>query len=204
MNDHSIETSRYSANITAGALRVRESRILAGLLIEDAADELWDRLLMHENILQLTNPSSAKRLTRLLRQRLLLLNKDGWRLVRDGSRDESVQMLLAAAILHSRLLRDFIDLSLRDLYQLYAKTLSKAAWLPFIAGCEARDPDVAAWTTSTKEKTRQVCYTILSEAGYISDTRKLELQVVRVLPRVREHLQLTPAATALPYMEVCL
>lgn len=54
--------STYSANITAGALRVRECRMLAPLVAQGASAEEWDRQVIEDNILQSANPASARRL----------------------------------------------------------------------------------------------------------------------------------------------
>ena len=60
----------YSANITAGALRLRESRLLAGMVLEQQVrlGDLVD-LAVEDNLLQLPNPSSTRRVARLLSQR---------------------------------------------------------------------------------------------------------------------------------------
>lgn len=193
----------YSANITAGALRLRESRILAGLLLDGVSGSEWERLVYQDNALQMKYPASSRRIARLLGQRLALLGHDAWSLIRDGSREESIQILFVAAMAHSQLLLDFVDLVVRDHFLVGAETLPKYAWVPFLEQCEARDPEVASWSESTREKVRQVCYTILSEVGYLSDTRKLLLQNVRILPKVKSCLVDTQAQDALRYMEVC-
>ena len=55
-------------------------------------------------------------------------------MVRDGEKALATQALLAAAIKHSALLRDFIDLCLRDEYRLLHTELSKLLWLRFLRG----------------------------------------------------------------------
>lgn len=193
----------YSANITAGALRLRESRLLAGMMLEQRVrlGNLVD-LAVEDNLLQLPNPASTRRVARLLSQRLDLLEEPALRFVRDAGGTEACQVLFAAALCHSQLLWDFVDLTLRDEHRVGAATLPKSVWPAFLEGCEARDPSVASWSDSTREKVRQVCYTILIEAGYISDSRELRLMSVRLLPGVGEALVGSPAAEALPLLEL--
>lgn len=197
------EHSRYSANITAGALRLRESRLLAAVMLErEVNSKVLVDLAVEDNLLQLPNPASTRRLARLLSQRLSLLNPRGLQCASRGAGNEAIQILFAAALRHSQLLWDFVDLTVRDQYRIGANSLPKSLWPPFLEGCEARDPSVASWSENTREKVRQVCYTILIEAGYISDSRQLRLMTVRVLPGVGEALSGSTAAEALPLMEL--
>lgn len=200
MNGNAI----YSANITAGALRLRESRLLATAMLDREVDSktLID-LAVDDNLLQLPNRSSTRRVARLLCQRLNLLERPALQRVANGSGNDATQILFAAALCHSQLLWDFMDLTVRDQYRLGATTLSKSVWPAFLEGCEARDPAVASWTPRTQEKVRQVCYTILREAGYICDSHQLRLMTVRVFPGIGEALSDSPAAKALPLMELC-
>lgn len=197
------ESSIYSAKITAGALRLRESRLLAGMMLEKGVklNELVD-LALEVNLLQLPNPASTRRVARLLSQRLEILDEDAVQLVREADSDKAIQVLFAASLCHSRILWDFVDLTLRDELRVGANTLPKSVWPVFLEGCEARDNSIASWTDSTREKVRQVCYTILIEAGYLSDFRQLRLMTFRILPGVGEALVGSPAAEALPLMEL--
>lgn len=67
---HSHADVRYRADITAGSLKVAESRRVAELLLEGVDDTAWKRAIVDDNILQARNPESAKRLARLIRARL--------------------------------------------------------------------------------------------------------------------------------------
>src|ERR1039457_6744735 len=76
---------RYKAEITAGSLKVRESRLIADLLLNEADADAWRDAIVTRNVLQTRNPATARRLTTLLRGRLETMGPDLWRLVRDGS-----------------------------------------------------------------------------------------------------------------------
>ncbi len=76
---------RYKADITAGSLKLPESRVVAGLLLQDVTDSQWHSALYHDNVLQARSPKSAQRVGYLIRRRLETMDEQLWRLVRDGS-----------------------------------------------------------------------------------------------------------------------
>ena len=78
---------RYRADITAGSLKLAESRTVADLLLRGANGTDWETAIFDQNVLQARSPATAKRLARLIRKRLELMDADLWGLVRDGSGD---------------------------------------------------------------------------------------------------------------------
>lgn len=178
----------YSADITAGSLKIRESRLIAGLLVNDVPEDEFRRQVVEQNILQARSPATAIRLGRLIKSRLQAFDSDLWRMIRDGDKALAIQALLAAAIQHSALLRDFIDLCLRDEYRLLHTELSKSLWPSFLEGCAARDPAVSSWSESTKRRLRSSVFDVLAQAGFLSDTRKRHLQRFILLPELRSYL----------------
>ena len=101
-------------------------------------------------------------------------------MVRDGGRDQSIQAVLAGAVKHSRLLGDFMDIALREQRSLFARKLENRVWSEYIAGCRGRDPDMPHWSDTTVAKLRSVVFSMLSDGGYLEDTRSLRLQNVFV------------------------
>lgn len=178
----------YSADITAGSLKLRESRLIAGLLIDDVSEDDFRKEVVERNVLQARSPATAIRLARLIKSRLLGFDSDLWRIVCVGEKALATQALLVAAIQHSALLRDFIDLCLRDEYRLLHTELSKSLWPSFLEGCAARDPAVSSWSESTKRRLRSSVFDVLAQAGFLSDTRKRHLQRFILLPELRSYL----------------
>ena len=77
---------QYRADITAGALKVPESRVIADLLLQGVDEAGWKDALYASAIssrLEAPGPPSDSQL--LLRGRLALMDADLWKLVRDGS-----------------------------------------------------------------------------------------------------------------------
>jgi hypothetical protein len=179
---------RYRADITAGALKVPESRIIADLLLRRLDATGWKEALYDQNVLQTRSPKTAARLTLLLRGRLSLMDADLWKLVRDGSRTVATQACLAAAVKHSALLGDFLDLVVREQYTRYAKTLSNTVWDDYILDCRGRDPEMPQWSAATIDRLRSSVFQILAQTGYIAGTRTLTLQPVYIASPVLDYL----------------
>ena len=180
---------RYKADLTAGALKVAESRIIADLLLRGVDDAGWRRAIYDENVLQARSPKTAKRLRTLVRNRLETMTEDLWRLVRDGTGDEATHACLAAAVKHSYLLGDFLDLVVREQYQLYAEKLSKKLWGDYVEECRSRDPDLPEWAESTIARLQSSVFLILAEAGYLDGVRSAKLQTVHIVEPVLRYLR---------------
>ena len=179
---------RYHADITAGSLKVPESRIIADLLLRDCDQEAWNAALYTDNLLQTRSPATAKRLAQLLRGRLETMDAELWRLVRDGSLVVATHACLAAAVKHSALLGDFLDQVVRDEYRLFSPALSPALWERYIEDCRARDPEMPVWSETTVRRLRSSVFQILAQAGYVESTSTLKLQVVHIAREVLNYL----------------
>lgn len=180
---------RYKADITAGALKVTESRIIADLLLRAVDEAGWRKAIYDENVLQTRSPKTAKRLRTLIRGRLETMTEALWRLVRDGTSDVATHACLAAAIKHSALLGDFLDLAVREQYRVFGEALSSRIWEQFLDGCRGRDPEMPVWSESTRERLRSSVFQILTQAGYIENTKTKKLQTVHIASQVLAYLE---------------
>jgi hypothetical protein len=88
-------------------------------------------------------------------------------LIRDGAGDVATHAVLAAAIRHSPLLGDFMDLS---------KGLTNKVWEDYLEECRGRDPEMPQWSDSTVRRLRSSVFQILAQAGFVQDTRSLALR----------------------------
>ena len=191
----------YNAEISAGSLMLPESRRIARLLLDCPTPAQWDASLKGGNLLQ-KKPATARRQARLIRNRLETLDAEGLRLIAEGEGELSSQILLAAAIRHSRLLGDFLlDVYITDLRRLES-TLSHRQWEAFLAECEHRDDAVRQWAQSTREKLFQVIVRILAEAKYLDSTRRMGLTPPMLHPKTRAYLKHLGDAETLARMEV--
>jgi hypothetical protein len=192
----------YTATITSSSLRLRESRIVADLLLKGTNRTAWKEALLEQNVLQMDSVESIKRISRLLRARLEPLGQELWQIIRDGGKEQATQAVLAGAIKNSRLLGDFMDITMREQRALFAKRLEYRMWNEYIAGCRGRDPDMPNWSESTVAKLRSSVFSILAEAGYLKDTRSLLLQNVFVDTQLAACLRSRGETYVLRCMEV--
>jgi hypothetical protein len=180
---------RYSADITAGSLKLTESRIIADLLLRGVDAKGWKQAILKENVLQSRTSTTAARLTRLIRQRLEAMEPEFWKIVRDGTSSVAIHALLAAAVKHSPLLGDFLDLVVREQYRIFSLTLSNKLWEDYLDGCRGRDPEMPVWNESTRKRLRSSVFQILAQAGYIENTNSKTLQVVHFASQVIHYLE---------------
>lgn len=178
----------YTATISSTALRLRESRIIADLLLQGLSDEAWKEAVVERNVLQMGRPVTIIRSANIIRARLEPLGEGLWAMVRDGGKTLATQAAFAGAVRHSRLLGDFMDITIREQRALFAKKLENRMWSEYIAGCRGRDPDMPHWSDSTVAKLRTVVFSMLAEADYLKDTRSLLLQNVFVEPQLAAYL----------------
>ena len=179
----------YKADITAGSLKVAESRIVAGLLLRKVNADGWEKAIIEDNVLQTRSEATAIRIGRLIRKRLELMNPDLWGLVRDGTGTVATHAVLAAAVKHSPLLGDFLDLVVREQYRLFNTALSNKLWDEYLYDCRGRDPDMPIWNESTRKRLRSSVFQILAQAGYIENTRSKRLQTVHIASQVLQYLE---------------
>ena len=184
-----VANTRYSADITAGALKLPESRIIADLLIRGVDTTAWKSAIIEQNRLQARSPATASRLSKLIRSRLTTMEPELWKLVRDANSTIATHALLAAAIKHSPLIGDFIDLVVREQFRVFTPRLTKAIWDNYLTDCRGRDPSMPHWNESTRRRLRSSVFQTLAQAGFLADTKTLKLQPVHIAPQVISYLQ---------------
>ena len=168
----------YTTTITCASLRLRESRIIADLLLKGVNEEAWKEAILDQNILQMGSMDAVKRISRLLRARMEPLGEELWTMIGHGERELATQAAFAGAVKNSRLLGDFMDITMREQRAVFAKKLEVRMWNEYIDGCRGRDPDMHHWSNSTVARLRSAVFSMLAEAGYLKDTRGLLLRNV--------------------------
>lgn len=180
---------RYRADIAAGALKLPESRIIADLLLHEVNAAGWKDAIVERNILQARNPATAIRLTRLIRDRLETMGPDLWTMVRDGTGSVATHAVFAAAVKHSPLLGDFLELVVVEQYRLFGTALTNKMFADYLDSCRERDPDMPIWNESTRRRLRSSVFQMLAQAGYIENTRSLKLQTIHFAEQVLRYLK---------------
>ena len=178
----------YNSDLTGGSLMVRESRIIAGLLLDKATSEQWDQAICIENHLQKRSPATAKRNAQAIRKRLELLEPEFWQALRDGDDELATQTAFCAALERNLLLVEFMEGVVRDAYITHTEQLEVFQWMDFLDDSSQRDPNILDWKESSKKKMGQVVFRMLAEVGYLKSTRSLKLQNVLIRPEIRAML----------------
>lgn len=183
------DAGRYKANFTKGGLMVPESRIVADLLLRGVDGAGWKQAIEVDNVLRKRSPTTASTKAVLIRARLQTMGEGLWRLVRDGSKPVTTHAVFAATIKYSPLAGDFLDLVVRDLYRRFEEVLKHQLWDQYLDSCRNRDADMPHWSAATVEKLRTRVFGMLTEAGYLSDSRHRALKPVQVSPEVVAYLR---------------
>jgi hypothetical protein len=168
---------------------------------EHPTEEQWMQAIKVDNLLQKKSPATATRQAHLIRKRLDTLDQEAWELIAQSEQEVAIQLLLASAIKHSRLLADF----LQDIYAQQIRrlehTLHHHHWEGFLTECTHRDDQVAGWADSTKKKLFQVIVRILAEAKYLNSSRKMSLTPPMLHPTVVSYLKRNNETQVLALME---
>lgn len=181
---------------------VPESRIVADLLLKGVDAAGWKQAIEVKNVLRKRSPTTASTKAALVRARLQTMTTDLWRLVRDGSKPVTTHAVFAATIKHTPLIGDFLDLVVRDLYRRFEDTLKPQHWDRYVEDCHNRDPLMPEWSTTTLEKLRTRVFGMMTEAGYLSDSRTRTLKHVHVSPEVIQYLKESDEDYVLRCMQV--
>ncbi|HNB18056.1 MAG TPA: DUF1819 family protein, partial [Candidatus Obscuribacter sp.] len=72
----------YNSDLNGGSLMVRESRVVADLLLNNATASEWHQSIQVDNLLQKRSPATAKRNAQAIRKRLELITPEFWRALR--------------------------------------------------------------------------------------------------------------------------
>lgn len=190
----------YTATISSTPLRLRETRIVADLLLQGVQGEAWTQAIVDDNALQVDSELGVIRSSNILRARLEPMGEGLWQMVRDGDKELATQAAFAGAVQHSRLLGDFLDLAIRDQRERFATEIDNRVWSDYIAGCRGRDPDMPHWSAATIAKLRSIVFSMLADVGYLESTRSLRLQNVFIDEQLIRYLE----STSMNYVLRCL
>lgn len=175
----------YDSDLLGGSLQVRESRIVADLLLKGATEEQWQEAIQEKNVFQKRTTNSAKRVAHALRKRLERLDEPFWRGIRDGDDQLATQLVFCSALERNLLLVEFIETVVRDAFVMRAGVLELYYWDEFLEERSHRDPAISTWKESSRKKMREIAYRMLAEVGLLASTRSRKLQNMMVRSEVR-------------------
>ena len=163
---------------------MRESRVIADLLLASANEHEWTQAVQQDNRLQKRSSATAKRQAQAIRKRLEHLDEPFWRALRDGDDELATQVAFCSVLARNLLLVEFIETVVRDAFVTRAEVLESYQWRDFLEDRSNRDSAIGDWAESSKRKMGQVAFRILAEVGLIKSTRKPQLQRLLARPEV--------------------
>jgi hypothetical protein len=178
----------YLGDLIGGSLMIRESQIIAELLLKKPNQQEWLDAIVNQNILQKRSDASAKRNASTIKKRLEGMNDEFIELLAFGSNDLSTQLMFAATLMQSTMLADFMRNVVLDAKRMFRDRIDTSDWESFWEDRSRLFPEFSKMTESSTYKIGQVVFKILADAGYIESTRNKQLQNIYVLPEVKRLL----------------
>ena len=184
MTDHKA----YLGDLIGGSLMLRESQIIADLLLKKPTLTEWNQAIIEHNILQKPSAASAKRNATTIKKRLTNLNAPFLEKIAYSSTSEARQLMFAATLINSTLLADFMRNIVIDAKRMYRETLNADDWQYFWQDKARLYPTFTEMSPNSVYKISQVSFKILADAGYIDNTKNKQLLTVYLTPDVKQIL----------------
>ena len=176
----------YLGDIIGGSIMLRESRVIAALLLRQPDEAQWIHAIVNENALQKPSLHSAKRMASTLRKRLEPMGPAFWEQLLIVSDDLAKQMLLLATMYHSPVLTDFMATAFADARRMYRESLRNDGWHEFIVSRQRVIEGLDSYSESSIQKMGNNVFKILADVGYIESGRSRKLQNIYLMPELRE------------------
>lgn len=160
--------------ITREQFLLRETRVVARMRLEGAADEQILDEVYRQNILQYPTLSMVKNIAAVCLRRLDALSgdpvtaRDLTALMANGSQEQAAQANLYAMMRGYRLVWEFMVGVIAAKYCTFDNILTRADLNVFFANLQQAQPVVARWSDSTISKSKQVLTKALTDAGLLT------------------------------------
>ncbi|MEE4244784.1 MAG: DUF1819 family protein [Kangiellaceae bacterium] len=178
----------YLGDLIGGSLMIKESQIIAELMLKQPTSEEWQDAIVNQNILQKRSDASAKRNAATIKKRLEGMPEEYLEQLAFGSTELSTQLMFAATLINSSLLADFMRNVVLDAKRMFRESLDVGDWESFWDDRCRLFPKLANMTEASTYKVSQVAFKTIADAGYIETTRTKKLQNVFLLPEARQLL----------------
>lgn len=178
----------YLGDLIGGSLMIRESQLIAQLLLQKPDQQAWDDAIVNQNILQKRSDASAKRNAATIKKRLEGVSDTFLERLAFGNNELSAQLMFAATLMNSTMLADFMRTVLLDAKRVFRHSLDASDWEHFWQQRARLFPELLKMTASTTYKIAQVAFKCVADAGYIDSTRSKVLQNVYLQPEVKSLL----------------
>ncbi|SMY16233.1 DUF1819 family protein [Photobacterium aquimaris] len=182
------EYKQYLGDLIGGSLMIKESQLIAELLLTDPTKEQWDDAIVEQNILQKRSAASAKRNAATIKKRIATMDNNFLRALADANHEEAAQLMVAATLINSPLLADFMRTVVMDAKRMYRESIDMKDWESFWEDKSRLYPELTEMSESSTYKIAQVAFKIMTDGGFLESTRSKLLTNVYVTPDVRNLL----------------
>ena len=155
---------------------MNEGRIVADLFLRGLTDTALRNKVRSENLFQSRSAGTTLKYLGMLLPRLRDLSREQLDFIVNGDEVLRRLTLFTATLRKNDLLAEFMREVVAEKLSIYDTTLQKTDWALFIESKIGVFKDIETWTTSSRKKICQVVFRILAEAGYIDNTKNLNIQ----------------------------
>ncbi len=183
-----MKVKQYLGDLNGGGLLITESRTIAEIQVKKLSKKEWRQLIVDENILQKKSSQTALRFANVIRKRLEAMGDLYTQLLLDVSERAYIQLLMAAFIVQSPVIVDFMRECLLEARRTYKPDIPNDAWVRFIDDRIKVVPELSSYSESTLKRMGSNVIKALVDTGYLKSTRQRKIQAVYLLPEVKELL----------------
>ncbi|MDL5028150.1 MULTISPECIES: DUF1819 family protein [Vibrio] len=182
------EHKKYLGDLIGGSLMITEAQLIAELLLSDPSKEQWDDAIVDQNILQKRSPASAKRNAATIKKRIANLGNKFLSTLVNANHEEAAQLMMAATLINSPLLADFMRTVVMDAKRMYRENIDMKDWEYFWEDKCRIYPDFADMSESSTYKIAQVAFKVMTDGGFLESTKTKVLTNIYITPDVRQLL----------------
>ncbi|ELX4135620.1 DUF1819 family protein [Vibrio vulnificus] len=182
------EYKKYLGDLIGGSLMIKESQLIADLLLTQPSKEQWDDAIVHQNILQKRSPASAKRNAATIKKRIGSLSNEFLSALANANHEAASQLMMAATLINSPLLADFMRTVVMDAKRMYRESIDNKDWEYFWEDKCRLYPEFAEMSESSTYKIAQVAFKVMTDGGFLESTKSKVLTNIYIEPDVRSLL----------------
>ncbi|EHH1264390.1 DUF1819 family protein [Vibrio vulnificus] len=182
------EHKKYLGDLIGGSLMINEAQLIAELLLSEPNKEQWDEAIVEQNILQKRSPASAKRNAATIKKRIANLGNKFLSALVKANHEEAAQLMMAATLMNSPLLADFMRTVVMDAKRMYRENIDMKDWEYFWEDKCRIYPDFADMSEASTYKIAQVAFKVMTDGGFLESTKTKLLTNIYITPDVRDLL----------------
>ncbi|HAS6345168.1 TPA: DUF1819 family protein [Vibrio vulnificus] len=182
------EYKKYLGDLIGGSLMIKESQLIADLLLTQPSKEQWDDAIVNQNILQKRSPASAKRNAATIKKRIGSLSNEFLSALANANHEAAAQLMMAATLINSPLLADFMRTVVMDAKRMYRENIDNKDWEYFWEDKCRLYPEFAEMSESSTYKISQVAFKVMTDGGFLESTKTKVLTNIYIEPDVRSLL----------------